>query len=90
MKELNKLPVVFQLESGRDEIYTLILRSLIFLLHHPTIFQVGTSPERVFPEMFHPVLHGACQEPRSSLFVCRNRWELEKQSPTSCFYKEAP
>lgn len=50
--------MVSQLESGRDEIYTLNLRSLIFPLHHPAIFQVGTSPERIFSEMFHPVLCG--------------------------------
>lgn len=81
--------MVFQLKSGRGEIYTLTLRPWIFLLHHLIIFLAGKSPERIFSEMFHPFLQGVCWEPHSNLSVCRHRWELEKQSPTFYFYKEA-
>lgn len=89
MKEWNKLPILFEIESTEDETYLLILISLTFLLHHPMIFQIGTCAERIYSKMLHPVLLSTCQESQSSLFVCTNRWELEKQSPTFCFCKEA-
>lgn len=38
--------------------------------------------------MLHAVLHSTfIQNPQSSLFICTNRWELEKQSPLSASAK---
>ena len=66
IKEWNNLPVLFELESTRDETYTLILISLTFLLHHLTISDRHMPRKNLFwnaPSCSSPHLLGVPEQP---------------------------
>lgn len=73
--------MVFQLESGRDEIQSLILKSLIFSGGHKPSKNIFWNVQPIFP--------GPCLGAHSSLPSFRDRCGQEKQSPTFHFYREA-